>query len=184
MAFTIPDLPSFGLTGASAIQQQIWWKAVKDSVEGQVNDILEVQADLQAAIDELLVVNRNSNIATSWCVPANLVTAQDMGSDVKVTIAAHSRVYEDGTTVSVAGHVFNGQAYSTDLGIYYDDPTRADPTPTYHITNNLTRAQNNYAVGRHRVAVLTTPAAGAPDVVVGSTPPGGGKDDIDKYSSL
>jgi hypothetical protein len=184
VSFDPPTLPP---TQPEWGQFQIWWQSVIESISGEFGALqaaIDAQASAdaaQASADETQLV---SAIATSWTVPAELMTATDTGSDVTIAIAAHTRIYEDGVTVSVAGHTFTGQAYGTDLGIYYDDVTRADTSPTYHITTNQTRAQNNYVAGRHRVAVLTTPGAGDPPVSGGSTPPGGGHDPIDKYSTL
>jgi len=66
-------------------------------------------------------------------------------------------------------------AYSTEYAIYYDDPTTANTTPTYHATTALNNAQPNFIVGRHYVDQVTTPAAGGGSVSGGGIkPPGGG----------
>lgn len=177
MAFELPHLPMIGLTDE---QMQIYWQKLVEAIEAQENsqnDIIatlnDTVADLAAAIANISTVTMNQKIATSWTVPENLITATDAGTDATISVASHARLYGDGTKVDpVAAHTFTGQAYNTTYGIYYDDPTTADATPTYQITTTLARAQNNFATGRHRVGEVTTPvAAGAPSY--GGTVPAG-----------
>lgn len=207
MSLSIPPLPPFQPNWPDF---QVWWQLAKQAIETEVG---AAEAAAQAASDAATAnaaaiaalsaasaaqttantadtkadtVTINDKITASWTVPAGVVSAVDAGSSVTITVAAHTRVYGDGSQVSVTGHTFTGKAYSTDYGIYYDDLTASDTTPPYQITTNLTRAQNSYAAGRHRVAVVTTPAAGSPPTTGGSTPPGGGgdTDPYDKYSTL
>ncbi len=90
------------------------------------------------------------------------ITATDVGPSVTLTISAHTRIYGDGSTVSIAGPdtSVTGLAYSTLYYVYYDDPTRADTTPTYVATTSESTAAQ---VGdRHLIGSVTTPAAAAP----------------------
>lgn len=194
-------------TNSSGVAFQRLWQrnceaheAANADLQSQIDAIAAAQAAAAAAQATANTANTNAataqstantvtindKITASWTVPAGVVSAADAGSNVTITVAAHTRMYGDGSQVSVSGHTFTGKAYATDYGIYYDDLTASDTTPPYQITTNLTRAQNAFAPGRHRVAVVTTPASGSPPTTGGSTPPGGGgdTDPYDKYSTL
>ncbi len=89
------------------------------------------------------------------------ITATDAGTDVTIAISAHTRVYGDGDTLAIAGPTnLTGRAYSTTYFIYYDDPTRADTTPSYQTTTSEATAAQ--AGDRHLVGKVLTPAAAAP----------------------
>lgn len=120
-------------------------------------------------------VKRDDAITVSWTVPEGCISAADAGSDVTITVATHARLYGDGTKLDpVTGTTFTGKAYSTTYGIYYDDITRADATPSYQITTTLAQAQNGFVAGRHRVGEITTPAAAGAPTAGGTVPSGSG----------
>lgn len=86
--------------------------------------------------------------------------ASDAGASATITISAHTRVYGDGTSLAITGASITGLAYSTVYYVYYDDPTRADTTPSFlTTTSDTTAAQTG---DRHLVGRVTTPAAAAP----------------------
>lgn len=106
-----------------------------------------------------------------------IISAADAGTDVTITIAAHTRHYPqpDGTTVdvSVSGGTLTTRAYSTTYYIYYDQPSRAGGSVSYQsTTSDATAAQ----IGdRHCVGAVATPAAaGSPTDGAYTRPPGPG----------
>lgn len=104
--------------------------------------------------------NSTASLANSG-VTGITITATDAGSDATINISSHTRVYADGTSVSVTGGSVTGLAYSTLYYIYYDDPARAGGAVTYQATTSEGTAAQ---VGnRHTVGSATTPAAAAGD---------------------
>lgn len=114
-------------------------------------------AAAQGAADD---ITSSSELASSY-VSGATITATDAGSDVTITISAHTRHYPqaDGTVTSVAvnGGSLTARAYTTTYWVYYDQPSRAGGVVTYaSATSEATAAQ----VGdRHTVGAVTTPAA-------------------------
>lgn len=118
---------------------------------------------------------KNDKISASATSPTTVLSAFDAGSSASITIAAHTRIYGDNTSVSgVASHTITGLSYSTTYGIYYDDPTTSTTSPTYVATSTLSDAMPNKANGRHYVGQVTTPASGGGSTSGGGVPPGGG----------
>lgn len=189
----LPRLPSFPLQ-QSALQR--YWDQLCNAIEGndaaqaglieqlqaqqaqltgQQEALEAAQADLAAQLALIQATQRRDAISSSWPLPAQVLTASDAGTDAKVNVLAHTRVYGDETKLEgLAAHEFTGLAYSTTYGVYYDDPTRSDTTPDYQITTDLKLAQHNYVAGRHLVGEVTTPAAGGASTGGGSAPPGSG----------
>ncbi len=120
-------------------------------------------ATTDAATAQSAADSANSVAAlTNSGVTGLTITATDAGASVTLTISAHTRVYGDGDTLAIAGPdtSLTGLAYSTLDYVYYDDPTRADTTPTYAVTTSEATAAQ---VGdRHLIGSVTTPAAAAP----------------------
>lgn len=116
-----------------------------------------------AADDALLAADGAASVGqiTSSGVAGLTMTATDAGADVTITISAHTRIYGDGTTVSVSGGSLTGRSYSTDYYIYYDDVARAGGAVSYQSTTTAaTAAQTG---DRHSLGAVSTPAAaGAP----------------------
>ncbi len=160
MAFDPPTLPPFQ---PDWTQFQIWWQSFIDKLKAQEqnqDDLLAAviaaqdaadTANAAAAAADAAATTANAAAATaqttaddltsstslqdSWVTGTNIITATDAGTDVTVTIAAHTRHYPqpDGTTVdvSVSGGSITGLPYSTAQNIYYSDPTRAGGAVTY-----------------------------------------------------
>lgn len=117
----------------------------------------------------------------SYTVPTNVLSASDNGSDARITVVGHTRVYPvqgsiDVPDVAIVGPAnIDGLAFSTKYFVYYDDPTLADTTPTYQATTDQKDAQVGAGAGRHFVGEVTTPADGGSGTSGGGgTPPGGG----------
>lgn len=108
-------------------------------------------------------------IEGSYTAPSIILTGSDAGSDATVTIANHTRFWNDATNLAVTGDSVTGLAYSTLYAVYYDDPDRDAAAPTYSATTDLKTAQSNYVMGRVFCGNITTPASGG-----GATTGGGG----------
>lgn len=117
----------------------------------------------QTAADTAQSAAKKANAVASLTnsgVTGLTLTATDAGTDATITVSAHTRVYGDGTTLAVGGASLPGLAYSTGYYVYYDDPTRADTTPSFQTTTSeATAAQTG---DRHLVGYVLTPAAAAP----------------------
>lgn len=102
------------------------------------------------------------------------ITATDAGADASVDVSAHTRVYGNGTSVSVDAGSVTGLSYSTAYWIYYDDPTRAGGAVTYLASAlDLLAFASGANPDRHFVGAVQTPAAAAPDTTgVPIRPPG------------
>lgn len=157
-------------TEAQAIagQNGIRLKRMLDRSFGELQDQLDAQEEF----------GKRLNIGLSWTVPSVIISAADVGADVTITIANHDRYYPDGTTVAITGTAFTAKVFETTYGVYYDDETLADTTPTFQITAgtaaSLKTAIANSQPGRHFVGVVTTPANGGASTGGGVSPPGGG----------
>jgi hypothetical protein len=130
----------------------------KQALLNKMHDAAKVTAD--AADAAAAITKRNDKISASATSPSNILTASDAGTDATITIASHTRLYGDATSLSVTGGSITGLAYSTIYGVYYDDTTTANTTPTYHATTTLKNAMANFAAGRHYCGQVTTPASG------------------------
>ena len=118
------------------------------------------QVAAEAANDAAAAVGSEGTITASGTSDLTL-TATDAGTDATVNISAHTRIYGDGSSVSVSAGSITGLAYSTDYWVFYDDPTRAGGSVTYqHSTDPADAVQTG---DRHSVGAVTTPAAAAPD---------------------
>lgn len=111
-----------------------------------------------------------TDLANSY-VTGLTMTATDAGTNVTITISAHSRVYGDGTTVAVSAGSVTGLPYSTIERVYYDQPSRAGGTVSYQATTSASTAAQTG--DRHSVGAVTTPAAlGSPKPGRPVLPPG------------
>lgn len=191
MTFKLPTLPP---TQPEWLQFQIWWQQVVDAIEAQENsqnDLLTQIIAAQAAADtaaaaaataqgDAIAAARESARLSSYPNPGSVITAADVGTDVTITIASHTRVYPvqgsiDVADVAISAGTITGKAFSTRYYIYYDDTTLANPTPTFVATTNSATAQVGAAAGRHFVGYVDTPADGGTDTGgQGGGPPGGG----------
>ena len=118
------------------------------------------QVAAEAANDAAAAVGSEGTITASGTSGLTL-TATDAGTDATVNISAHTRIYGDGSSVSVSAGSITGLAYSTDYWVFYDDPTRAGAAVTYqHSTDPADAVQTG---DKHSVGAVTTPAAAAPD---------------------
>ncbi|HXE05823.1 MAG TPA: hypothetical protein VN579_07545 [Bryobacteraceae bacterium] len=114
-----------------------------------------------------------SNLNNSYVTGLTL-TGHDAGSDADIIISNHTRVYGDGTTVSVTGDTLHHENYSDSYWVYYDDPSRSGGTVSYQVATAYADAFPSGAnPDRHFVGAVTTPGALGPDTDgQGAKPPG------------
>lgn len=188
MALRLPRLPS-QQPPWSVFQR--WWQSVVESIETAFNQLsatVTAVAAAQAAADAANAaaatattaaataqsvadtVEASSALANSYTTGLT-ITATDAGSNVTVTLSAHTRVYGDGTSVSVSGGSITALAYSTAFWIYYDQASRLGGAVTYLASTSI--QGNGTAANRHFIGAVTTPAAlGAPTGGNPVRPPG------------
>lgn len=159
-------------------------EAAFQSLEEQIALIAAAQAAADAADAAAIAANAAAAAAqgaaddaasisqlTSSGVSGLTMTATDAGANATITISGHTRVYGDGTSVSVTGGTVTGLLYSTTYYVYYDQPSRAGGAVTYAATTNqATGAQTG---DRHALGAVSTPAAlGGPINGNNNLPPG------------
>jgi hypothetical protein len=157
------------LNGSITPLWQAWFEQSWTSLVKQVTDMATTIAALQQE------VKRNA-ISSSSTVPTALLTQADTGTAVRITMAAHTRLYDGGSQVEVSA-AFVDAPYVKDVALYYDDPELDGGVVAMNYTLIRAEAQANYVPGRHFLGAITTIAAGAPPVTVpdgGTYPPGGG----------
>ncbi len=138
---------------AAAIAAQAAAQDAQDAADTAIAAAASATSDAATAQSAAEGANSVASLTNSGVTP-NPLTATDAGADATITVAAHTRIYGDGSTLAIAGPVsLTGRAYSTLYYVYYDDPTRSDTTPTYQTGD------------RHLVGSITTPAAAAPPEV-------------------
>lgn len=191
MAFQLPRLPRtvqlVDGNGYPTQAFQIWWKSFAAGIESEVGALAAADAaNAAAAAANAAAATANAAATTAQTTAdaitteANLVNsyvtgltlgATDAGASASISISAHTRVYGDGTSVSVNSGNLTGLSYSTAYYIYYDQASRAGGAVTYASTT--TAATSAQTGDRHFVGVITTPAAAAgPTSGYGVSPPG------------
>ena len=166
--------------GVPTMQEQAREQRNLEAIENAVNAVIDAQnaadaanaaaaaADAAAAAAQTaadtantaaVTVAADSSLASSG-VSGLTMTATDAGANATLTISAHTRIYGDGTSVSVSGGTVTGLAYSTGFFVYYDQASRAGGAVTYQATTSAaTAAQTG---DRHSLGAVTTPAAAGP----------------------
>ena len=161
-----------------------------NNIESAANNLATQQNDIITALNNAgIAITTANNAATtanttkreaalvqSYVDPGAILSAIISPADstkTKITIAAHTRKYGDGTSVSVAGASIDLLAVESYYYIYYDDTTRAGGTVSYQASlNYLNAAQMG---NRHSVGGILTPALGGSGTNGGGTrPPGTG----------
>jgi len=148
-------------------------EATVNSIAKQVNDNTTLIARLQASEALSRAANDNADatqsaigIANSYTDPTTVLTA---ASDGTITIAAHDRVYGDGTTVSVNGGTNTDCASGDNATVYYVDAAREGGAVTYKATKSAVAQTGD----THVVGQVLIPAGGEPPATgSGPTAPG------------
>lgn len=148
MTFRLPRLPGKAPSTIGSIwaSLQLWWQRVVEQIEAQETK----QDDTINRIRRLL----------SHTDPTTILSAVDNGATCTITVLDHTRIYADGTTLSIIGAAgVTGLASDTWYACYYDDPTLADTTPSFNFTTDIALAQAVVANGRHFCGLIKTPVA-------------------------
>lgn len=172
--------------GQPGLEFHRWWQTVAESIEQAFNELeanVTAIAAAQSAANAANAAAANANTAaanitneaslTNSYVTGLTLTATDAGASASIAISAHTRVYGDGSSVSVNSGSLTGLAYSTTYYVYYDQASRLGGAVTYASTSSqATAAQTG---NRHFVGAVKTPAAaGGPSTGYGVSPPGVG----------
>jgi hypothetical protein len=159
--------------------QQIWENTIgtiKDVLTGQGLSITELQnlynalnAAQQTASSALQLTQaaaREKALTESYTSPLGVLTASSSGT---ITVAAHTRIYGDGTTASVNSGSVSGFASGDYVTVYYSDPARTGGAVTYLGTASVIGQTGD----THLVGQVTIPASGEVDAGgTGTGPPG------------
>ncbi len=159
--------------------QQIWENAIggiKAVLEGQglsINELRNLYAALNtaqttaaAAAQQAQAADDAKALEQSYVDPLGCVTASSSGL---VSIAGHTRIYGDGTSVAVDAGSVGGFTPGVYVTVYYNDPARSGGAVTYLGTTGLIGQTGS----THIVGQVTIPAAGAPDASGSTTTPPG-----------
>ena len=152
------------------VRFQTIWQQTMEAIEaafgaltGQVGDLSSIVAQLQAtqelaqaANDKAEATRQAASLTDSYVSPASVLTASNSGT---VTIAAHERVYGDGTRVSVDGGTLAGFAEGDFVRAFYVDAAREGGAVSYQGTTSNIAQQGDV----HVVGGVSIPAAGEVD---------------------
>lgn len=157
MAFTLPrQLRALRITekdGTPTAQMQQFWQTVVEKIEAQ--------EERQDAILSAL------KLTTSFTNPVGVLTARQDGA---IQVANHTRVYGDGTTVTVnGGSPLTRFANGARVNVYYIDADQEGGSVEYLGTTKAV----SQIVSTHIVGQVVIPALAAPDNTgSGPTAPG------------
>ena len=184
--------------GRPTVQFQILMQRAFERIEAAINDLATTVAAVAAAQAAADAANTAADAAqtaadsaqaaavaaqavaddateTSALAPSGVtgltLTASDAGSNATITISAHTRVYGDGSQVSVNSGSVTGLAYSTAYYVFYVDASRSGGAVTYQASTNAADAAQIGDV--HSLGTVTTPAAlASPNPGKPNLPPG------------
>lgn len=177
-----------GETEAQFQRRQLIWQQTMEAIEAafaavgvQITDIatlieaiLAAMDAAQAALAQAQATEREQNLVNSTTSPLVTLSA---ASDGTIAIAAHDRIYGDGTTVAVDSGSVSGQTPRDYVGVYYIDPAREGGAVAFLATTAvLTQGADTHVVG-----FVTIPEMGEADYSGSGAGPPGWKfaDDLD-----
>ena len=185
MTIKLPRLPLNWQQQPQLLER--YWDIAMSQIEANINALLElpeIQAAILAAQTAADTAQTSATTANTAAAAANTaattaqtaatnatniatitnsgvsgvtITATDAGTNCTATISGHTRIYGDGTSVSVTGGNVTGLSYSTTYFFYYDQPSRAGGSVSYQATTDQSVAAQTG--NRHLVGSVTTPAA-------------------------
>lgn len=168
------------LTAQEQLRQQRMLEAIEAAfvaLTTQVGDNTALLSQIQIASNLAQAANDNAttttaavSLAGSFINPVGVLTASNDGS---ITIAAHTRIYGGGTSVSVDGGSVSGFAPGNYVSVYYADAARVGGAVTYlGTTNAVSQSGNIHVVGQVAIpAVGETSTSGTGPTAPGYTPP-------------
>ena len=142
-------------------QEQITAIALAQAAATAAN-LAAAAANVAAGVAQAAAVDAGADASLASSGASGLtMSATDAGASATITISAHTRVYGNGTSVSVTGGSVTGLSYSTGYYIYYVQASRLGGAVTYQATTNSALAAQTGDT--HSLGAVTTPAAaGAP----------------------
>jgi len=170
----------FNADGTPTEKMALDWQNTMEAIEAalagltnQVGNIEAILAQIQAANDLASAANQTANAASanisitnSYTDPVSVLTAN---SDGLITIAAHTRIYGDGTSVAVNGGTVGGFGQGQYVSVYYDDAARAGGAVVYQgSTSPIAQSGSTHSVGQ-----ISIPYAGQPPASGGGVSPPG-----------
>ena len=124
---------------------------------------VEANLDAKKADDALL---------NSYTSPVNILSATDAGDGTAtVTVAEHSRIYGDGTSVAVAAGSITGLPLNAFFYVVYSDVERTGGSVAFSALTDPSQAGQSQ--GQHLCGDIATPAAGGADSGGGGMTPRG-----------
>jgi hypothetical protein len=163
---------------------QLIWQQTMEAIEAafaalttQVGDNSNLISQIQAALSLAAAANDNAvatasevTLANSYINPVGVLTASNDGT---VNVAAHQRIYGDGTAVTVDAGSVTGQAPGSAVTIFYADAARIGGAVSYQATAAaVPQTGNTHIVGQVlSPAVGEPPAPGSGPSAPGYTPP-------------
>ena len=177
--------------GTPSVRLMAIWQEAMDKIEGAfaalstqvgdnttlLNQIRAAQALARAANDNAEAVSQRTSLSSSYTDPVSVLTASSDGS---VAIAAHNRVYGDGSSVSVSSGSISGFAGGDYVTIYYVDAGREGGAVTYQATKQPVAQEGaTHIVGQVTIPVTGT-ATGSGTTAPGYNPPSGGGGSYDR----
>lgn len=173
----------------ATIKFQRHWQTTMERIETAINSlnaqvnsntvllakITAAQTKADAANDNANEVGERQSIADSYTSPVSVVTAQNDGS---ISIAAHTRKYGNGSSVSVDAGSVSGFTAGNYVTVYYKDAGREGGAVSYQATTSAVAQQGD----THVVGQATIPASGEPPAsgnspsAPGYSPPSTGTD--------
>jgi hypothetical protein len=153
--------------GRASKRFQLLWQQTMAAIEyaftgqqAQINELMlarieAAEAKADAAQSQATATATEDALAKSFPSPSNILSAASNGT---ITIAAHTRVYGDGTSVAVNSGTVSGWTPGQFVQVYYDDAGRAGGAVAYQGTTDVI-AQ---AGSRHIVGGVAIPLAGSP----------------------
>lgn len=147
-------------------------EAAQADLAAQLLLIQAAQADADAANADILVQQKYEKTRDSEADGTPL-SAEDVGADCTIFVAAHDRNYLAEAAVPVSAGSITGLAFSTLYYVYYEDPTFAGGAVTFLATTEQSDAVSSLTnPTRHVIGSVTTPAdGGAPSVGTSGPPP-------------
>lgn len=181
----------FNPDGTPTYQMQLIWQQTMEAIEGafealtgQVVDLTSIVQQIQAAQqlaqtanDNATQAKRQQDITNSYTNPTQVLTAS---SDGTVAVSAHTRIYGDGSSVSVNAGSVSGFAPGDYVSVFYIDAARTGGAVTYQgTTNAVAQAGDTHSVGQITIPQPGSPPSSGGGVSPPGYTPGGGRTEIE-----
>jgi hypothetical protein len=159
-------------TGAATTAFLRWLNDSVSTIQSAQNDTDQLVRDIAFSLEQAGIAittaneakaaavasGREAALVNSYVDPSDAITTSlDGTTAAKITIANHTRVYGDGTSVSVTGATITGLALSSQYFLTYLDPTRTGGSVAYSASQDSSAAGQGGA--QHLVGGIVTPSS-------------------------